>query len=179
MRILAISGSPRATSSNTSLLRAAVALAPPGMEISLYDGLGDLPHFNPDLDGEAISPAVKAWRTSLQAAEGIVFSVPEYAHGVPGSLKNALDWVVGSSEFVGKPVAFFNASSRGTYAQSSLTESLTVMSAKVLSGASITMELMGRPLSPGDIVADPDMAATLRAALGAFALAINAGKLAD
>jgi len=148
------------------------------MEISTYGGIGELPHFNPDLDGEMVAPAVRAWRSSLQAADGVVFSTPEYAHGVPGSLKNALDWVVGSSEFVGKPVAFFNASSRGTYAQASLAETLTVMSAKVLSGASITLELMGRPLAPPEIVADPEMAAAIRAALGAFASAIDAGKLA-
>ena len=143
MRILAISGSLRASSSNTALLQAAAALAPQDVEVIPYDGLGDLPHFNPDLDGETVAPAVSRWRSKLRDADGVVFSVPEYAHGVPGVLKNALDWVVGSGEFVDKPVTLFNASPRGTYAQASLTETLTVMSAKVVPEASVTLQLSG------------------------------------
>lgn len=178
MQILAISGSLRASSSNTSLLRAAAALAPAGVEIALYDGLGDLPHFNPDLDGEAVSPFVKEWRSALRGADGVVFSVPEYAHGVPGSLKNALDWVVGGDEFVGKPVTLFNASPRGTYAQASLTETLTVMSAKVVSEASVTLALLGKPRSSGEIAADSATAEALRTAIESFARVIAATMVA-
>src|ERR1041385_679915 len=98
MRILAISGSLRASSSNTALLQAAAELVPEDVEVVLYEGLGDLPHFNPDLDGETVAPAVSGWRSKLRDADGVVFSVPEYAHGVPGVLKNSLDWVVGSGE---------------------------------------------------------------------------------
>src|SRR5690349_783719 len=98
MRIFAISGSLRASSLNTAVLQAAVALAPPGVEIVLYDGLSRLPHFNPDVDGEIALAPVADWRTRLRAADGVLISSPEYAHGVPGSLKNALDWVVGSGE---------------------------------------------------------------------------------
>src|SRR6185437_8570765 len=144
MRILAISGSLRASSSNTALLQAAAALAPQDVEVVLYDGLGDLPHFNPDLDGETVAPAVSDWRSKLRDADGVVFSVPEYAHGVPGVLKNGLDWVVGSGEFVDKPVMLFNASPRSKYAQASLTETLTVMSAKVVPEASVTLQLLGK-----------------------------------
>lgn len=176
MRILAISGSLRASSSNTALLRATIALAPPGVEVALYDGLGDLPHFNPDLDGETAPPAVKDWRARLQASDGVVFSVPEYAHGVPGVLKNALDWVVGSGEFMDKPVALFNASPRGTYAQASLTETLTAMTAKVAPEASITLQLMGTPLNADQIAADPGMSSALRSAIQLFAVAIAAGR---
>jgi chromate reductase, NAD(P)H dehydrogenase (quinone) len=158
IRILAISGSLRASSSNTALLQAAAASAPQGIEVSLYDGLGELPHFNPDLDSETPPAAVARWRSALVSADGVVFSVPEYAHGVPGVLKNSLDWVVGSGELVNKPVTLFNASARGTYAQASLTETLTVMSAKVVHEASVT--------------ADPGMTAAVRSALDAFARAI-------
>jgi NAD(P)H-dependent FMN reductase len=174
MRILAISGSLRASSSNTALLNAAIALAPSGIEMSLYDGLGELPHFNPDLDGETAPQSVTDWRSSLRAADGLVFSVPEYAHGVPGTLKNGLDWVVGGDELVGKPVTLFNASPRGTYAQASLTETLTVMSAKVVAEASVTLQLLGKPFSAGQIAADSDMSAALRVALNSFASAIHA-----
>jgi len=150
-------GSLRASSSNAALLRAAVALAPSGVEVTLYDGLGDLPHFNPDRDGETAPAAVKDWRVRLQASDGVVFSVPEYAHSLPGVLKDALDWVVGSGEFMDKPVALFNASPRGTYAQASLTETLTAMMAKVVPEAPIALQLMGTPLNADRIAADPEM----------------------
>src|SRR5664279_3940423 len=176
MRILAISGSLRASSSNTSLLQAATGLAPQGVEVVLCDGLGDLPHFNPDLDGETVAPAVKVWRSKLRDADGVVFSVPEYAHGVPGVLKNGLDWVVGSGEFVDKPVTLFNASPRSTYAQASLTETLTVMSATVIVRGSITLQLLGKPVSAGEIAADPGMSAAVGTALELFALDIDSGR---
>jgi chromate reductase len=104
MRILAISGSLRASSSNTALLQAAATLATRDVEVVLYEGLGDLPHFNPDLDGATVPQAVSVWRSKIRDTDGALFSVPEYAHGVPGVLKNGLDWVVGIGEFVDKPV---------------------------------------------------------------------------
>ena len=110
MRILALSGSLRARSSNTALLRAAVALAPAGTEIIFYTGLADLPQFSPDLDNESTPPAVQELRDQLQAAEGVLICTPEYAYGMPGSLKNALDWTVSSGEFYGKPTAVISAS---------------------------------------------------------------------
>ena len=175
MQILAISGSLRTNSSNTNLLRAATTLAPRGVEISLWDGLGDLPHFNPDINDGALPQAVKLWRSKLKTADGVVFSVPEYAHGVPGVLKNALDWIVGSGELVDKPVVLFNASPRSTFAQASLVETLTVMLAKIASNASVTLQLLGKPLSADEIRADPALSATLRSAIELFVLAINAG----
>lgn len=116
MRILAISGSLRIVSSNTALLRATSRLAPKRIEITVYAGRGDLPHFNPDLEG--VEPAsVIGFRSQIQASDGLLISSPEYAHGVPGMLKNALDWLVGSGELAGKPVALLNASPRSTYGQ--------------------------------------------------------------
>jgi NAD(P)H-dependent FMN reductase len=165
MRILAVSGSLRASSSNTALLEAASIVAPAGIQVQRYAGLGDLPHFNPDIDDEHASPNVKEWRSQLQAAEAVIFSTPEYAHGIPGVLKNGLDWVVGSGEFAGKPVTLFNASPRGTYAQSSLMETLTVMSAKNVVEASITLNLLGKTHSARDISADPIMSAVMREGL--------------
>ena len=174
MQILAVSGSLRANSSNTNLLRAAATLAPKGVEISLYSGLADLPHFNPDLDDETVSQAVKDWRSQLKSVDGVVFCAPEYAHGVPGVLKNALDWIVSSGELVDKHVVLFNASPRSTFAQASLVETLTVMSAKIASNASVTLQLLGKPLSANEIRADPGLSAALRSAVELFVLAINA-----
>src|ERR1700692_2434287 len=98
MRVVAVSGSLRSKSTNAALLRAAARVAPAGMEVVMYEGVGQLPHLNPDLDVEGIyaSPAVTAWRGLLASAGGLVISSPEYANGVPGSLKNALDWIVSS-----------------------------------------------------------------------------------
>ena len=171
IRLLAISGSLRAVSSNTTLLHAAVTLAPDGMEIHVYGSLGELPHFNPDLEG-AEPPIVKDFGAQVGAADGIIISTPEYAHGVPGVLKNALDWLVGGFDFINKPVALFNASPRSTYALASLTEIITIMSGRIIPEASITVALREKPLDEADIVAHLEIASTIRKALAAFARAI-------
>lgn len=172
IRLLAISGSLRAASSNTSLLRAAALLAPEGVKIHVYEGLGDLPHFNPDLE-ETASAVVKDFAVQVGAADGIIFSTPEYAHGVPGVLKNALDWLVGGFDFINKPVALFNASPRSTYAVASLTEILTIMSGRIIPEASITVALREKLLDEEDIIVHPELAPMLRVALEAFAGAIR------
>jgi chromate reductase, NAD(P)H dehydrogenase (quinone) len=169
IRILAISGSLRAGSSNTMLLRAAAELVPEGVEVILFGGIGDLPHFNPDREEiDADLPAVREYRAQLNASDALLISSPEYAHGVPGVLKNALDWIVGSGELVGKAVALINASPRSTYAQASLTETLTVMTADLVAEASITLPILGRKLDTAGIVADPELSAALRSAIAAL-----------
>lgn len=173
IHILAISGSLRKISSNTALLQAAIALAPEAVEIRLYGGLGDLPHFNPDLEELGEPPSVAAWRAQVQWCDGLMISTPEYAHGVPGVLKNALDWLVSGSEFLGKPIALLNASPRATHAQASLTEIVTVMTGQIIPEASITVPLLARNLNATGIVADPEIASALQAAIAAFITAIK------
>lgn len=173
IQILAISGSLRAASSNTAVLRAAITLAPKNVNITIYQGLADLPHFNPDLDCGAVPHPVTDLRFQLQAADGVLISSPEYAHGVPGVMKNALDWLVGSGELVGKPVALINASPRATWAQASLTEILTVMTANLIDEASITLPLLGRGLDAAGIASDPEISLVLQRAIAAFAHAIK------
>ncbi len=171
MRVLAISGSLRAVSSNTALLEAAAALAPPGMEIVIFMGLGDLPHFNPDLDGEghAPPPAVAALRAQVSAAQGVIISSPEYAHGVPGAMKNALDWLVSYPEFAGKPVLLWNASAAGgQWAQRSLLETLNTMSARVLVEASLLDPFLPRKQRPGEALTNEDAVRTVKSSLAAL-----------
>lgn len=175
MRILALSGSLRAASSNTALLRAARSVAPVGIEVVLYERLGEIPPFNPDLDGDVPHPAVADWRARLREADAVVISSPEYAHGVPGVLKNALDWVVGSGELVEKPMALFNPSPRSTYAQASLLETLTVMSARLVAEGAVTLNLATNRLDAAGLAADPEIAATLRDAVAALAGAVAVG----
>jgi NAD(P)H-dependent FMN reductase len=167
IRILAISGSLRKISSNTALLQAAIALAPENVEIKLYAGLGNLPHFNPDLEASE-PPSVKDLRMQLRWSDGLLISSPEYAHGVPGVLKNALDWLVSGEEFVNKPVALLNASPRSTHAQASLIEIVTVMSGRIVPEASITVPLLGKNLDAAGIASHPEISRALQAAIVAF-----------
>ena len=169
MRILAISGSLRALSFNTAALQAAVALAPAGLEIVIYAGLGDLPHFNPDLNTDEPPAIVKALRLEVWRSDGILIASPEYAHGVSGTFKNALDWLVSCVEFPNKPVALINTSQRAIHAQTHLREILTTMSARLIGRASVTLPLMGRTLDAAGIVADPDLSDQLREALACLA----------
>ena len=169
IRLLAVCGSLRAASTNKALLEAAARLVPSGMIIDHYDGLADLPHFNPDLDIDPPPPAVALWRGEVGISEGLLISSPEYARGVPGSLKNALDWLVSTEVFPGKPVALFNASERGTAMQSALRLTLETMSARMADVAGITVPLLGKQTDAAALVADPDIATKIRGALEAYA----------
>ena len=96
INILAISGSLRKSSTNTALLHAAANLAPSHVTVIYYEGLNDLPHFNPEIDMDIVMAPVELWRSQLKAADAVLICTPEYAKGVPGVLKNALDWIVSS-----------------------------------------------------------------------------------
>ena len=167
MHILAISGSLRAASHNSALLRAASRLAPADMVVDVFSGIGDLPLFNPDIEASD-PPSVARLRNCVISADAVVIASPEYAHGITGVMKNALDWVVGSEAFVFKPVALFNASPRATHAQAALREVLSVMSARIIDEASITVPIIGAGLSEDGIVEHPEISARVRAALAAL-----------
>src|SRR6516162_7277628 len=173
VQILAISGSLRADSTNTALLNAASALVPQSVQLTVYDGLGNLPHFNPDLDNQPPPTAVAQFRSQLLKSCGVIIAAPEYAHGVPGVLKNALDWLVSSGELYEKPVALFSASPRGSYAQASLTETLNVMMARVVPEACISVPLLGRNLDESGIIAEAEISSAVRSALARFTDAIR------
>ncbi|HRC58880.1 MAG TPA: NADPH-dependent FMN reductase, partial [Kofleriaceae bacterium] len=135
MHLLALSGSLRSRSKNSTMLRAMALLAPAGVTLQLAPSVGELPHFNPELDdldrGQAPAP-VLALRRLLREADGVMICSPEYAHGVAGAMKNALDWLVGSGELVDKPVVVMNLSPTSFHAQAALVETLRVMSAVVM-----------------------------------------------
>ena len=114
VRVLAISGSLRRGSSNGALVSAAAAVAPVGVTVSVFGELADVPPFNPDLDTETVPAGVAHFRAALAACDAILICSPEYAHGVSGVLKNALDWVVSSGELIDKPIALINASAHAT-----------------------------------------------------------------
>ena len=171
--ILAISGSLRARSTNTQLLHAVAAIAAPAANVVVYDQLGDLPHFNPDLDveGARLPDAVSDLKAFVDAADAILISSPEYAHGVPGSLKNALDWLVSGPEMVGKPAGLLCASGRSLYAHKSLAETLRTMSANLVGNAVDVVPLDGRRSDVAAIRADDSARGTIERVVTALILA--------
>ncbi|HEU4429708.1 MAG TPA: NADPH-dependent FMN reductase [Myxococcota bacterium] len=167
MHVLAICGSLRAASSNGALLDAAARLAPEGVRVERFPGIAALPHFNPDLDVDPPPPAVAAWRRALRDADAILVSSPEYVHGVPGALKNALDWIVSSGEFSGKPLALIDTS-RSSYGTPQLREILTTMEARLVPAASITLHLWTNRVDADAILANERTAGALRSAVDAL-----------
>jgi len=138
MKILAIPGSLRAGSINHSLLDTAKRLAPQDVEVAIFKGIGEIPLFNPDDDNDPSPFAVGAFRAAIAAADAILISSPEYARGVPGALKNALDWLVSDHRVAGKTVAMINAASGGGKdVTEQLALILTTMAAKVIFAASL------------------------------------------
>jgi chromate reductase, NAD(P)H dehydrogenase (quinone) len=149
------------------LLRAAARLAPPGISVELYRDLGDLPLFNPDL--EMAGPALVAeLRRRIIASDAVLIASPEYARGVTGAIKNALDWMVGNESFVDKPVGLLNASPRATIAQAALRETLVTMSARIVAAACVTIPILGTELDEDGIVHHAEMGPVILSVLNAL-----------
>ena len=142
MRILAISGSLREGSYNTSLARAAVELAPPGVEVELFDGLELVPPYHQDVDQPEIETpeAVRRLRDEIEAADALFIATPEYNGSVPGVLKNAIDWASArhrGSAFRNKTSAIAGASTGAfgaIWAQQDLRRILGIAGARVVDG---------------------------------------------
>ncbi len=138
MRILAVSGSLRESSYNTSLLRAALEAAPDGVELELWEGLGELPFYDQDLEGDDVPEPVRRLREDWAAADAILFSTPEYNGSVPGGLKNAIDWASRprlDAVLRNKPVAVVGASTGqfgALWAQQDLKRILGIAGARVV-----------------------------------------------
>jgi len=113
MKLLAISGSVRYGSYNLALLRAMKELCPEGSSVTVYDQIKEIPIFDPDVDDSNYSEAVCLLSSMMRASDGVIISTPEYAHGVPGALKNALDWLVSSDALILKPVVVTSVSTSG------------------------------------------------------------------
>lgn len=130
-KVFAISGSTKSSSTNGLYISAISHLLGRGFEVSVFPTIADVPHFNPDLDLENQPKVVRDLREALRKADGIIISTPEYAMGLPGSLKNLLDWTVSSASLSGKPVLALVASTQGEKAYQSIIDILTVLEAKV------------------------------------------------
>jgi chromate reductase len=136
MRILGILGSLGAKSANLELLRTAVSVAPEGIEVVVFDELGALPYFDPDVDPNDVPPSVRSLRQAIAAADAILIAAPEYGHSLPGVLKNAIDWLIGSGELERKVVAITAAvphPDRGRLGLAALRQTLGAVSAVIVS----------------------------------------------
>lgn len=169
MKILTVCGSLRARSSNRAILEACERLGGPRFAFTHFDDLAALPAFNPDLDGDTPPSAVVAWRRQVGAAEALIFSTPEYAHGLPGALKNALDWLVSDPAFAGKPAAILHAYRGSDWALDSLREILRTMSAQLVDGASANLPLTTNRIDADAILARPELRDRLARSLDALA----------
>jgi NAD(P)H-dependent FMN reductase len=168
-RLLAISGSLRRVSTNTALLRAMAEHAPDGIAVDYYDGLGDLPIFNPDREGDLTPATVTDLGRRVREADGLIISCPEYAHGIPGGLKNLLDWLVSRDEIPGKPTMLVRASSRNEISHAALVEVLRTMSVAVMPEVSVHVHLISRtPDEINRIFDQPERKEELRNALRRF-----------
>ena len=171
MRILALSGSLRAASINSALLRAASRLAPSDVSVVLFDHLGHLPLFNVDDDADPPAP-VERFRSQVARADALMIASPEYAHGVSGTIKNALDWLVSFEPFAEKPVAILNASPRAYHADAALREILRTMAALIVELASVTIPLLGAKLDEEGMLDTPSVSTSIRKSLRALVDAV-------
>ena len=145
MRILGLSGSLQAHSKNLALLKAAATSVPPGVELVIFDGLRDLPHFNPDIESGGVPESVRRWRQALTECDAVFIACPEYGFSLPGVLKNGIDWVIGSGELEGKVVAItaaVPAPERGRRGLQALGDTLSAVRVTLVGGDPI-------PLGPG------------------------------
>jgi NAD(P)H-dependent FMN reductase len=175
-RVLLISGSLRAMSTNTALLRTARDVATGAVEAVLYDGLGALPHFNPDDDPEGgpVHPAVADLRAQLAAADALLFCTPEYAGALPGSFKNLLDWTVGGGETYGMPVGWVNASgiaspTGAAGAHGSLRAVLTYTGTDVVEAACVRIPVARGAVGSDGLIEDPSVRDVVAAVLATLA----------
>ena len=173
LHILAVSGSLRTNSSNGAIINAIAAMAPAGVQVLIYDELGNLPHFDPGLDTGTPSAAVADLRKQIKNADGILICTPEYAFGVPAALKNAIEWTVSSGEFVDKPTALITASSQGQHGHAAMQLILGAISAKVPAAATLLIPFIRTKINAEGKVTDNEVLASLKSVLQALIDTIN------
>jgi chromate reductase, NAD(P)H dehydrogenase (quinone) len=175
VRILLISGSLRDGSTNTAVLKTARVLAPEAVTAVLYEEMDELPHFNPDQDGEgeAAHPAVRRLREQIAVADALLLCTPEYAGALPGALKNLLEWTVGDAGTYRKPVAWINASgpaapTGAADAHDSLRKVLGYVHAEIVDAACVRVPVTRDALARDGLLADPQLRQQIIRALTAL-----------
>lgn len=136
IKIIGISGSLRGASSASAVLKLVAGLVPANTEFQIYDGLGEIPAFN---DSNEIPATVQRFIDLITEADAVFFCIPEYAFGVPGALKNAIDWTVSSVAFNDKPIALITAASTGEKAHAAFLQTLTAIGTKKSEATSLLL----------------------------------------
>jgi len=172
LKILAISGSLRTNSAHTAILEY-LKTTVTEHDILIYDGIEDIPNFNPEKDIDPTPTAVQHFRNQLAEADGILICTPEYAYGIPGSLKNALDWTVSSGNFVDKPVAVITASGLGEHAHASLLLVLTALNAKIAENGTILISWIRNKMNAENEITDLQTERDIQNVLKALLAAIS------
>ena len=170
MSLLLISGSLRDGSTNTALLRTAQAI---DADTELFEGMGALPHFSPDDDGDDLSAAVAELRAATGRAEALLVCTPEYAGALPGAFKNLLEWLVGGSEAYRKPIAWINVSgpaapTGAADAHDSLRKVVGYLSMEIVEEACVRIPIARDAVGEDGLVAHPAIREQLAAALAAL-----------
>jgi NAD(P)H-dependent FMN reductase len=179
-RILLIGGSLRSGSTNAAVLATAAQLAPAGTIAQVYDGLAELPHFNPDDDRDPLPPSAARLRALLEQANAVLFCTPEYAGSLPGSFKNLLDWTVGAGMYE-KPVGYINASAMGAAkgAHDTLRVVLGYVNAVLVEGACIQLPVRRDTVASDGTIADPQLRAAIAATVHALAEHVGCASVSD
>ncbi|MDH5444459.1 MAG: NAD(P)H-dependent oxidoreductase [Gammaproteobacteria bacterium] len=167
IKVLCLCGSLRRASYNAALIHSLPHLSPDNVELVNFTEMSNLPLFNPDRENEMIS-SVTNLKEKVAAAHGLIIASPEYAHGISGVLKNALDWLVSTEAFPGMPIALLNTSPRASHAQEALREVLKTMSGIVVEEASISIPLLGSNLDTDGIINHPVISENIHRALITF-----------
>ncbi len=174
MKLLAISGSARAASTNTALLQALGKVSPQDVDIEVVHDLHLLPVFSPDLEGVKTPPKVRDFIAKIEQADGVIISSPEYVHAIPGGLKNAIDWLVSGEAIIDKPVALIHGSHRGD----DMLASLRLVLGTVTSGfhQQIFQQFPLISMSPEEVretLGQPENTDLMRAFIAEFTAAIS------
>ena len=171
-QIFAISGSLRSGSSNHNILNYLKRLAPPDVSFNIYDGLATIPPFDPGNDNDTPPESVIKFRDLINAADGIIICTPEYAFGIPGQLKNALDWTVSSGSFSGKPTALITASTGGENAHSALLKVLGAIDASLSDDTTLLISFIRSKIDVNRNIIDEEAEKKLKSVFSAFIAAI-------
>ncbi|MEF0940773.1 NADPH-dependent FMN reductase [Rhizobium sp. BR 362] len=175
LSLYALCGSQRQASTSLRLLEALRLISPDGVSIEVCDLIGSLPIFNPDHEGDRTPPVVQSFAAKIRDADGLIVSCPEYAHGIPGGFKNALDWLVSRDEVPFKPLMFAHASHRGDLVLEQLIEVLKTMSLRIVPEAFLRVPLAGKSdEAQGTTLAEAQRTGALQASLDRFVQAIRA-----
>ena len=173
-KILAISGSTRLNSTNLNIIHAFISLTKGIFSVEIFNGIAELPHFNPDLDNENVSSFITDFRKLISEADGVLICTPEYAMGVPGTLKNAIDWTVSSCEFNKKPTALITATTIGEKGHASLLETLKIIDSTISNETQLLISLAKTKINANFEITNEKTLSELNNLISAFEKVISA-----